>query len=281
MSRLKITIAKDRLHHLYWIRLKSARQIGITYNCSETTIRHLIRDLGIPKRSPSSVRTRYKKFNFSGDLKEKAYLIGFRLGDLNVYQKGKSSELIVARCGTTHIVQVELIKKLFSKYGKITVSHGKYNINVHSLLNLSFDFLLPKYINVPKWIGNDLQTRAAFIAGYTDAEGNFILNQGRARFKIDSYDKEILSWIKESLEVCGIKVKLWRIAEKGNLRTDSLIFNNDLWRLNINEGNSLAKFISLIKPFVMHKVRRENMMSCYKNIERRSKNRTIKYTITH
>src|SRR5258708_7725330 len=157
-------------------------------------------------------RMRYKKYNFSEDLIEKAYILGFRLGDLNVYQTSSASSLIVVRCNTTHKVQVSLMRKLFSKYGRVKLSRGSYSTNVNCFLNKTFEFLLPKYQEVPYWVGQNDFVAAAFIAGYTDAEGNFILNQKKARFKIDSYDLGILSWIAYKLQKVGIRVKLRGIA---------------------------------------------------------------------
>lgn len=276
MARAKIQIPKDILQRLYWEEYQSPSKIAKIYNCDSMTIRTRMRELGILFRSPSGARMRYRKFDFSGNLIEKAYLIGFRLGDLNVYRTGEDSELVVARCNTTQMVQVNLIDELFSKYGRITISKGKYSINVNCYLNKTFDFLLPKHKDVPIWIRDNNKASWAFIAGYTDAEGNFILNQTRARFKIDSYDVEILAWITMWLREQNVNVKFRRIYKKGDLRSDKLYYNNDLWRVNINEASSLLRFIEFIKPFMRHKTRLYDLQVCKKNIERRVKNGTVK-----
>lgn len=241
------------------------------------TILNRLNEYEIPKRSPSEARMRYKKFNFSGDKLEKAYMLGFRLGDLNVYQTSNKSELTIARCNTTQAVQVRLMKRLFSKYGKVTVSIGKYSTNVNCYLNNTFKFLLPKHRGIPKWIIMDESTCNAFIAGYTDAEGNFLLNQSRARFKIDAYDTEILHGIAGWLSERGIRAKLRRIYKLGDLRIDGLKFNADLWRLNVNEAASLLRFIQRIKPFIKHQTRLKHIYLCEKNILFRLSNGTIKY----
>lgn len=273
----KILIQKKVLEKLYWKDNMSPVKIGRLYNCTAMTIRSRMLELDVSLRSLSQARMRYKKYNFSGDLIEKAYLIGFRLGDLNVYQKSTSSEIIVARCNTTQLVQVELMKKIFSKYGKVTASKGEYSINVNCFLDQTFAFLLPDDKRVPGWVENDTRTINAFIAGYTDAEGNFILNQQRARFKIDAYDVEIISSISNFLTKRDIIVKMRCIAKKGQVRTDGMIFNNDLWRININEAFSLLKFIDSIRPYIKHKKRSRDMIICKKNIEDRIRKGTIKY----
>lgn len=255
----------------------SPPKIAKIYGCDAVTIRTRMREYSISKRSNSEARMRYRKFDFSGDLIEKAYMIGFRLGDLNVYQTSKKSDLIIARCNTTQIVQIKLIEKMFSKYGKVTISQGLFSTSVHCSLNRSFDFLIPKNQEVPIWVGKDLNTIAAFIAGYTDAEGNFILNQGRARFKIDSYDIKILTWIATKLKNQDMLVKLRCIGKKGQFFTANYKFNNDLWRVNINEAISLLRFIKYIKPFIKHKTRLQHMLVCERNIEQRIKKGSVKY----
>lgn len=277
MPRPKIIIPQEALERLYWKEHKSKAKIARIYKCSEVIIRAEMRELGIPTRSTSDARMRYRKFDFSGNLVEKAYLIGFRLGDLNVYKRTQTSEFIVVRCNTTQIVQVKLMENLFSKYGRVGVSPGKYSTNVNCYLNLSFEFLLPSDKRVPSWVEEDVQYGAAFIAGYIDAEGNFLLNQKRARFKVDSYDKEILMWIAEWLQKQSISVKIRCIALKNKLRKGGTRFNNDLWRVNVNEAFSLLRFIQLIKPFIKHKTRLHHIKICEDNIHSRIRNRTIKY----
>lgn len=228
-----------------------------------------MREYGILKRSSSASRMKYRKFDFSGNLAEKSYMLGFRLGDLNVYQTSKLSELIVVRCNTTQEVQITLIKNMFSRYGKVTISIGKKYTNINCFLNKSFEFLLPKSKKVPTWIDSDDQFIAAFIAGYTDAEGNFILNQKRARFKIDSYDEDILKWMTDRLMKWDILVKIRCIAKKGQLAADGSIYKHDLWRLNINQASSLMNFANRIRSFMRHEARMKHMAICELNIKQR------------
>lgn len=276
MANHKFLISRDTLVEFYWNQFLSPGRIAAILQCSSGTVKARMRELGVPLRAGSEARFRYKKFDFSGNLIEKAYLIGFRLGDLNVYQRSTKSSLIIARCNTTQGVQIDLIKKLFSKYGKVTISPGVYSTNVNCYLNMTFNFLLPKSIEVPKWIENDVYA-AAFIAGYVDAEGNFILNQNRARFKLDSYDLGILTWITKWLNKKHILVKFRCIARKGDPRGNNVQFNWDLWRININEAISLLKFIEYIKPFIKHTTRLKDSVTCEQNIQERIKNKTVKY----
>ncbi len=268
MGRAKIVIPKEILHRLYWQEDLSPIEIAKQYKCDPITVRTRMRELGIAVRSQSSARMRYKKYDFSGDFIEKSYLIGFRLGDLNVYQTSEGSDLVVVRCNTTQAVQVELMKKLFSPYGHVTVSHGKHSININCYLNRSFMFLLSKN-GTPLWLYGDDSYILAFIAGYIDAEGSFLLNQRKARFKMDAYDENILCPMAEWLQQQGINVKIRKIGLSGQERSDGTIFHHDLWRININEAQSLGHFIRMIKPYIQHQARLQQIILCETNISQR------------
>ncbi len=245
------------------------------------TVLARMREFGISTRTRAAAGMTYAKFSFSNDFFEKGYLTGFRLGDLNVYMVSDKSETIVVRCNTTQEVQIELMRLLFSKYGQVTASTGLHSTNINCFLNNSFNFLLPKYMKVPSWVTKEKKVSLAFIAGYTDAEGSFKLNQGKARFKIDSYDYDILNWITDWLLKQKINVKFRRIAKRGEPRYDGKFFNKDLWRLTINEAQSLLQFTAWIKPFVKHKQRLYDMNLCRDNILKRIQAGTVKYAIKY
>lgn len=150
-------------------------------------------------------------------------------------------------------------------------------MHINCYLNQSFEFLLPKSLKVPDWIEHNSSTIIAFVAGYTDAEGSFIINQTRSRFKIDSYDLEILTWIVSWLQKQKIRVKFRRICKKGDLRSGGAYFKHDLWRIGINEPFSLLEFIKFIIPFAKHGTRLKDMMVCEENILEREVKGTIKH----
>lgn len=279
MGRTKIDISKELLEKLYCNQNLSSRSIGKIFNCNWATIINRLKEYKIPLKSSAFARMRYVKKDFEGTEAEKAYTIGFRIGDLNVYRVSENSETIVVRCHTTQKDQIDVINSLFSRFGRVD---DKIRPNGHCytncFLNNSFKFLFPKDRSAWVWI-QESASRFAFIAGYTDAEGNFIINQGRARFKLDSYDKEVLDDIAMWLDDAEIGYKMRLIYKKGDkqkIYNKVGIYHNNLWRLNINRAKDLREFISLISPFMRHRKRISDMDLCYKNIERRIKNGSIK-----
>lgn len=270
MGRKKISLDKKELRKLYLEKNLSPYKIARILGCSFTTITNRLKEYKIPLKTPAYARTKYPKKDFSGDLEEKSYILGFRLGDLNCYRISERSETIVARCHTTEKVQVTLIDGLFSSYGKVTISKNRGHYHINCLLNNSFHFLLTK-----KFSPKNLH-QLSFVARYYDAEGNSQLNQGRARIKIDSYDYEILAWISEFLTKIGIENKFWMIGTKGSLRNDDTYFNKNLWRLTINKANSIMKFINEIGPFLKHQKQIQRMKKCFINIQDRIEKGSVK-----
>lgn len=239
------------------------------YGCDPMTIISRLRELVIPRKSASQARIRYDRYDFSGNLVEKAYILGFTDGDINTYLLS-GNQTVVARCHTTQEVQVSLLKGLFYRYGRVSISRSTLNgFHVNCYLNRSFLFLVTEKKKLPRWLFSADEVFESYMAGYTDAEGNFILNQGRARFKIDSYDKNILLCMHRFLIGKGINSILRRIAVAGRGWPGGKPINQDLWRINVNSATSLKIFIDMIKPHLLHQTRKHQIDICLANIESR------------
>lgn len=264
MAKNKQGLKKELLYDLYWNKNLSPYKIGDMFGCSFSTITNRFKEFEIPFKNQSLARQKYPKWDFSGNSCEKAYMLGFRIGDLNVYKTSEKSEYIVVRCHTTCKDQLDLIQELFKKYGKVTISETSH-INCH--LNNSFNFLLPKYGAYQKI--SRKEEFYSFMAGYLDAEGYFGINQGRARLKVDSYDSEVLKWMSKNLELFGIRTKLKII---GICKTERS-FGKELWRLNVNWADDLLNLIYLLKPYARHRKRIEQMKICENNILERNNDR--------
>lgn len=276
MARAKILIPKSVLIKLYVRNKLSPAKIGIRYGCDAVTVRTRIKEAGIPLKTKSAAQSKYAKKNFCGNDHAKAYMLGFRYGDLNVYQPHGLSETVVVRCHTTHEVQRQLFKKVFGKYGHITVSRNSRSMHLNCYLNESFNFLLGKYHqSVREWLSRDDSLFWAFSAGYTDAEGNFGLNQDKGRFKIDAYDYAILLDMHKLLLRYGIRSKFRVIARKGE-NDYGWVWKQDVWRLSVNEASSLEKLIKFLSPYLIHKKRIADARGVLKNVVQRRRHGTIR-----
>ncbi len=269
VGNLKIKIDKEKLRSLYLDKNLTPAKIGAIFGCDAVTIRNRLKEYEIPFKDPAFARIRSMRKNFDNNLANKAYMIAFRIGDLNVYRPSSKSQTIVVRCHTTQKDQIKIIENLFKNFGKITTSINNGHYHINCFLNNTFNFLLSKKVDAWEWIKAHDELIPQFIAGYVDAEANFILNQKRARFKIDSYDVEILTFISEWLISKGINTRFRRIYKKGDIWKGKYPLNNDLWRLNINDMVSLMSFIKLLLPLIRHKKRKKDMEMCLKNIQNR------------
>lgn len=190
-----INIPKELLKQLYCEQKLSSKVIARQLSCNATTICNYLRRYDLSIRDPKEAhrlqvftkfpgRILYLKQDFNGGSPLKAYLVGFRLGDLYVTKvsQGLYCKTIQINCRTTPPVQLELFRKLFSGYGHIYEckpdKHGALSLVCY--VNRSFDFLLPKQDSVETWIQADPECSAAFAAGYIDAEGSFHLTRRKA-----------------------------------------------------------------------------------------------------
>ena len=272
MANSKVHIPKSRLYTLYHKKGESPDLIASKYGCTSVTILNRLREYSIPLKAKAQAHIKYKRYPFNEDKEKKAYILGFRLGDLNVYRPStKNTQTIVARTHTTQMQQVVLMKWIFDKYGNVSVSNtkkGGYHINCY--LDESFSFLLPSKKYIYPWILKKRSIFFAFVAGYADAEANFGLNQGKARIKIDAYDKDIIRGIHAQLQKYKIQSKCWKIGEKGDKRSDGSILHEDLWRITLNEACCIKALLLNLKPYLYHENRRRDMKKCLQNIEKRT-----------
>lgn len=137
-----LTLSELDLRGLYLEQRLSIPQIAELYGCANETIRQRLLKHHIPIRSFSQAHLvqhgtidEYK--DFDGDEREKAYLVGFRLGDLHVRREKASSELITISCGSTIFEQIELIRELFAPFGHVGVSKA-FRFDLRGLSNIGF-----------------------------------------------------------------------------------------------------------------------------------------------
>ena len=258
-NRKAVSIERETIHDLYYNKRLTQKQIAEQFGYSRFGIQRWMKIYGVPSRGYSESHTKFRKHNFSEDSVEKAYIIGFRLGDLNVY---KVHELIQVRCSTTKKAQIRLIQVLFKEYGGVhtwTARRGTFEII--ALLNQSFDFLLPKVDVIEDWILADGNNFLSFLAGYADAEGSYFLRKpyykhaksGWGVFEISTNDRNIIQTLWLRLKDLGIEANFSRSRIAGAVDKRGVKTNRDVWRLTVSKKQSLWNFIKMIEPFHKHK----------------------------
>jgi len=271
----EVKIPKRELKKLYLDKKMTAFEISKKFHCCQRTVLNKLLEHRVPIRTISEASvlkpSRYPRYDFSGNLEEKAYLIGFRLGDLTVEERNQSAPTIYVRASSTKPIFVHLMNKLFSPYGHVWNNNKPSktgNFNVKCYLNRSFNFLLKKEDLIEPWILKNKKYFAAFLAGYTDAEGCFQISKNgkNSNFSIKSEDKNILFQISQQLNKLGILCRPPRLTRKKGTIRKGIINNKDEWTLLVGRKNSLLKLIKMTNPYLKHPEKREKIIAVRKNI---------------
>jgi len=263
----RFEIAKGVLENLYLKEKLNTIQIAEKFNVSYSTVRNKLIKYDVPIRSKSERMTKYPKRYFSGNLKEKAYMIGLRAGDINAY---RHFNLIRIQTASTHPAQIKMVKNVFGKYSHIGLStytnnHGK-EWCIYSDLDDSFSFLIIKSNEIPKWILSNNELFFCFLASYIDCEGNLEIaksneNDVRFIFRIRSYDKIILKQIKNKLEKLGLKVNFFLDKKEGSYTTFGKL-KKDFYGIRIYRKTNIIKLINVVLSLSHHdeKIRKMNFI---------------------
>jgi len=269
----RINITKKQLETLYIHKKFSTWKIEKITKIPRGTIYRKLKEFGILTRDRADSHIINFRKDFSGDLIEKAYLIGFRIGDLGVRKIYPNSKTICVASGSTIQEQIDLINNLFKNYGKVWIKKTKNNkTNIQIFLNDSFDFLLPK--EIPSWIRKKDSLFFAFLAGFTDAEGCIGISNGMAYYSLGNYNKDFLFDIFTSLNKFGVNCNS-PISDnrKGLSNIQGYQYNQNYLQIRISRKDSLLKLFNLIKPYLKH----ENKIKALKKAE----NNIIKRNIEH
>lgn len=276
-----IKLTKKGFEFLYYKRGLSLKKIAKIVHCSESGLERRFKNYGLKSRGMKNRACKYKKFNFSGDPIEKAYLIGFRLGDLNVYDL---VNVIQLRCSSTINSQILLIKKLFSNYttpktrGYLDYKYKIPKTDIVCLLNKSFDFLVPKKDKIPTWILKNKKLFFSFFAGYSDAEGSFYLKKpgklGKtpvASFEIQTQDKLIIHGLWKNMQKYGVKSPKPHISRRAGHVIKGNKNNKDMWRFEVCRKDSLWRLIHLMGPYIKHEKKLKRIREIKENLVSRNK----------
>lgn len=272
----RVNVPENLLRHLYSERKLSLEQIASLLGVSAFLISRRMKEYGIPMRSHAAATTTYHKKDFSEDLIEKAYLLGFRTGDLWVGRQNKTGSTITISLGTSKQAQIDLFTSLFESYGRVRVGKpdSSGNKTCHALVNDSFAYLLPKPVRIDDWIVDNEPCFWSFLAGYVDAEGDIGIYDNKARLRITSSDQQILLDICEklnSLQIFVPQLKYHAIKGKvihGTPRPGKA--NKDLWELSTNRKATLLTILENLLPFMKHADRKRCALEAIANIQARN-----------
>lgn len=267
-----LNIPKDELIELYLNQHLSSRKISKLYSCAYSTIDRKVHQANLPIRNLAQAHVIYPRKDFSRDLIEKAYLIGFRIGDLRARKFYKNSETIKLDCASTKTEQINLIKDLFYNYGRVWISkpNKRGATQIECFLNTTFNFLLSK--EPAKWIFRNKKQFFSFLAGFTDAEGTIYISNNQAKYALGNYNIELLRQIKFCLEKYNVKShNITRSIRQGLLASHGYRYNHDYWILTVSRKVDMLRLFGLMGLHLKHANRIKQMNIAIKNIEERNR----------
>ena len=107
-------LAYNILNHLYVHNKYSQSKISKVFCVQHQTIRRWLDRLEIPIKARKDIVSdslkKYKRTSFSNDVKEKAYIIGLRYGDISTQRHGRHIRVYT---GTTHPAMLQLFNETF------------------------------------------------------------------------------------------------------------------------------------------------------------------------
>lgn len=248
-KKLKRIMTKQELEKLYWQERLTLPQIGEKFSVTYVTVIYWMKKFGIPTRGVRKYKTR----PFGGNGFEKAYLMGLRLGDLNIRLHRRQ---ILARTSTSHPAMLELFSSIFQKYSHVhqfpmfnPKKKPHFDWQIYALLDKSFKFLLDKV--VPEDAITNKNRFYAFLAGYTDAEGCILItpntNGLRFYFIVASEDSKTLSIIANKLKEAGYRFTLRIGAKKGESYGRKYKYKKDYWELRVATKADVIKLLKRLE----------------------------------
>lgn len=253
-----------------WIKLykagHSTRQIAKYFHRGQKTVwRHLSR---VMKLRPSlRDGPKYPKRSFSGDLIEKAYLLGLRYTDLSAQKHRKQ---IQVRLSTTHPAMLNLFADLFGKYATVKcypINKGwkrDYEWTTYCYINSSFEFLkVTKHL--PSWILKDDAIFLSFFAGCVDGDGSISIEHRRRELwypviHFYSQNKLMIYYIFQKLKEMGYNPTINVIQNKGSETYRKYRLNSDIWALHLRKRSETIRLLKYLPLKHAEKVEKQKII---------------------
>jgi len=272
----EIIIPKKVLNDLYWLKNLTPTQIARQFHIkNERTVRKKMEKYGIKRKTVSQALTKKRKLPFTGNLTEKACLLGLRAGDFHAKWIKKC---IRVQTSTTHPAQFELLKNAFEKYGDSRKYLYKNSPNgpewfIYVDLHPSFEFLVQKPQSISQWILDDDNCFFSFLSAYSDCEGNWHKSKShsnlvRFTFRLRTGDKQILEQIKTKLVQLGFHPSLYLDRKRGTKSRSAYgAYTDDFYGLIIRQKLETLRLIEYLLPLSKHKEKCDKMQYIFEHRE--------------
>jgi intein-encoded DNA endonuclease-like protein len=251
-------------------------KIAEIISLSRSYVRTLLIKNEISLRTRAESHRKYLRTSFSGSMAQRAYLLGFAIGDLRVRKQYDAGETIGIACSSTHPAQIKLINELFSSHGHVWISEPNVKgvVSCEAFVDLSFSFLLKK-VRIIEWVFETETYFYAFLSGFTDAEGSiFFTKQGKIVISWGQYDKELLEKIRITLNKYGCKTgSVISDNLAGYIGKDGYARKQDYYKVSCAAQESLLMILLALKPYIRHDEKKQKLTLAVKRLKLLLKNK--------
>lgn len=255
-----------------WVKLYKAgystHRIAKCFHVGQRTVwRHLSKTMKL--RDLIQATTKYPKKSFSGNLIEKAYLLGLRYTDLSARRHRRQIQVWLS---TTHPHMINLFADLFSKYTTVRrypiykEDGQSYEWTTYCYLDNSFEFLVDVTKHVPNWILTDDAIFLSFFAGCIDGDGSVYIERRRRELwypAIGLYSENtlLLDNIFRKLRQMGYTPRLNVAQRKGSATyLNKYRLNNDVWVLRLGRKSETVNLLKCLPLKHAEKIKKQKII---------------------
>ncbi len=269
--KTKIKTVIDGLHNGKKLSLlQISKEVGRSYMAIWGLCRALeIRTRSVAEAQSNSAesRSKHKRRPFGGTEEDRAYMLGFKNGDLTAWQVSGTAVMVTST--TTHPAFAELFRELFREYGHVyeypMYEEGKgYKWKLAVRLDNSFRFLLKPAVEAVQELSAERSTYLSWLAGLVDSDGNIYVSGGRGspRIRVGIYNSDVpllKSIITESRKIQYDFDGPYLLKEKGTVTPFGIRYTRDLWHIDVQQTWSAQRLLLELPIRHAEKLRRKSL----------------------
>jgi hypothetical protein len=270
-EKAKIRRVLDRLHNGKKVSLlQISKEVGRSY----TAIWGLCRSLGIQTRGVAEaqansavVRSKHERRPFDGTEEDRAYMTGFKNGDLTAWQVSGTAVMVTS--STTHPAFAEVFRTLFQPFSHVyqypMFEEGKgYKWKLAVRLDNSFTFLLKGPLEAVSGFSMRRSTYLSWLAGMIDSDGNIHTSKtrGNPRVRLGVYNSNVPlleTIIRESRRIQYNFDGPYLLKEKGTVTPFGIRYTKDLWHTDLQQTRPAQQLLLELPVRHPEKVRRKEL----------------------
>ena len=246
-QKQKIRAVLDGLHNEKKISLlRISKEVGRSYTAIWGLCRALeihTGSVGEADKASAESRSKHRKLPFDETEEDRAYLVGFKDGDLTAWQV--SGTAVMVSSTTTHPAFADVFQVIFRRYSHVyqypMFEEDKgYKWKLGVRLDNSFQFLLKTAMEAVQEFSTKRSTLLGWLAGMIDSDGSIYssASRGYPRVRVSIYNSNVplLELIIKESQKIGYKFDgPYLLKDKGTVTPFGIRYTKDLWYIGVQQ----------------------------------------------